>query len=91
MGFGKMLQQVWITLTTFFMALEKGSSAINNLATWADESTGTFVDEARTERAKKLAALNAELATAEATSQATIQAAAATTASKNQATAPAAP
>lgn len=59
---GKTLQQLWLALTTFFMALEKGSSAVNNLATWADEATGTFVDEARIERQKKLAKLHAELA-----------------------------
>lgn len=37
-----------------FSAAEKGASAVNNLATWADESSGVFVDEARHSRAEKL-------------------------------------
>lgn len=49
-----------------FSAAEKGASAVNNLATWADESSAVFVDEARhnrKERAKefmKQAKLTAE-------------------------------
>lgn len=37
-----------------FSAAEKGASALNNLATWADESTGTFTDEARHNRQKRI-------------------------------------
>ena len=37
-----------------FSAAEKGASAVNNLATWADESSGVFVDEARFNRAEKI-------------------------------------
>jgi hypothetical protein len=37
-----------------FSAAEKGASAVNNLATWADESSGVFVDEARFNRSEKI-------------------------------------
>lgn len=40
--------------TQLFSAAEKSASAFNNLATWADESSGVFVDEARHNRAEKI-------------------------------------
>lgn len=43
-----------------FSAAEKGASALNNLATWADESTGTFTDEARHNRQQRINAMMAE-------------------------------
>lgn len=46
----QMLAQLWAALSTFFMAFEKGASSINNLCEWADESSASFVDEARIKR-----------------------------------------
>lgn len=43
-----------------FSAAEKGASAINNLATWADEASGVFVDEARHNRNERVKAMLAE-------------------------------
>lgn len=43
-----------------FSAAEKGASALNNLATWADESTGTFTDEARHKRQVRINEMLAE-------------------------------
>ena len=40
--------------TQLFSAAEKGASALNNLATWADESSGTFTDEARYNRNERI-------------------------------------
>jgi len=45
-----MLNQLFTAMATFFMAFEKGASAINNLTEWADESSASFVDEARIKR-----------------------------------------
>jgi hypothetical protein len=45
-----MLNQLFSAIAVFFMAFEKGASAVNNLAEWADESSASFVDEARIKR-----------------------------------------
>lgn len=37
-----------------FSAAEKGASALNHLATWADEAAGTFEDEARHKRQERI-------------------------------------
>lgn len=37
-----------------FGAAEKSASALNNLATWADEASGTFTDEARHNRNERV-------------------------------------
>lgn len=62
MGFGSTLVQLWTTLATILSAIELFAKGIKNLGMWTDEATSTFVDEARVERQKKLAKLNAELA-----------------------------
>ena len=56
-----MFKQIFTTISMYFIAFEKIASASNNIATWADESTAAFADEARIERQKKLAKLKQEL------------------------------
>lgn len=51
---GQAFNAMFAALFMFFSATEKAASAVNNLATWADESSGVFVDEARHTRAEKL-------------------------------------
>ena len=60
--------QFFATIIMFFKALEHSASAVNHLATWADESAGAFSDEARIERQKKLNGLNRELTASATTS-----------------------
>ena len=55
-----MFQQVFAAIAMFFASAEKIGKATNHLATWAEESAGAFADEARVQRAAKLAKLNAE-------------------------------
>ena len=45
----------------YFLAFTKIAQTANNFADWAEESSAAFADEARIERAKKLAKLKAEL------------------------------
>lgn len=75
MGFGATLAQLWATLITLLKGIEAFAHGFKNLGDWTNESTATFVDESRIVRKKKLAALQAELATEEAEAQATIKAA----------------
>lgn len=56
-----MFKQFFMAITVLFMAAEKSAKAIDHLATWSEETAGAFADEARIERAKKLANLKAEL------------------------------
>lgn len=70
MGFGSTLVQLWATLSTILSAIELFAKGIKNLGMWTDEATSTFVDEARVERQKKLAKLNAELAHTQSTAAA---------------------
>ena len=56
-----MFKQLFLTITLFFVAVEKVASATNHLATWSDETAAAFADEARIERQKKLAILKADL------------------------------
>jgi hypothetical protein len=52
----------FLFLTKLFSAAEKTASSLNNLATWADESSGVFVDESRHKRKQLLKAQEAEAA-----------------------------
>ena len=54
-GFFAMLRGFYNALFTLSNAINTSAKAIDNLATWADEQTATFVDEARDERALKSA------------------------------------
>lgn len=55
----RMFTQLWAAFTVFFAAFEKIAMAANHLSTWAEESAGSFADEARIQRQQKLAALKA--------------------------------
>lgn len=54
-GFFAMLRGFYSALFTLSNAVNTTAKAVDNLATWADEQTATFVDEARDERALKAA------------------------------------
>lgn len=56
-----MFKQLFAAFTMYFFAFEKIAKTANNFADWAEESSAAFADEARIERAKKLAKLKAEL------------------------------
>lgn len=55
-----MLKQFFRALEVLFTSMEKLASATNHLSTWAEESAGSFADEARVQRLAKLNALNKE-------------------------------
>jgi uncharacterized protein with GYD domain len=47
---GYAFKAMFAFFTQLFSAAEKGASALNHLATWADEAAGTFADKARHDR-----------------------------------------
>ena len=49
-GFFGMLRNIYATVSVASSAVGKFAQAADNLGTWADEQTGSFVDEARMER-----------------------------------------
>lgn len=53
------------SLTTIFSAVDHSAKALEALAITAEETAGAYCDEARRNRAKQLAQLDAELAVAE--------------------------
>jgi hypothetical protein len=55
MGFFAMLHQIYASVGALFSAVTHGANALDNLGIWAEEQTGTFVDEAREDRQVKLA------------------------------------
>lgn len=59
---GQAFNQLFAALFMLFSAAEKGASTLNNLATWGDESSAVFVDEARHSRKEKLKKQQAEAA-----------------------------
>ena len=59
-GFFGMLRGFYQALFTLSSAINTATKAVDNLATWADEQTATFVDEARDERALKAAQRKAQ-------------------------------
>lgn len=61
-GFFAMLHQVYGAVGTMASAVQRGANAIDNLGQWAEEQTATFVDEARLERAEKVAQIKRRLA-----------------------------
>ena len=54
---GQVFTAIFAFIIQLFSAAEKFASAINNVAMWTDESTGTFTDEARLKRQKHVQAL----------------------------------
>lgn len=53
-GFFGMLHGIYGTIASLSSAVQKFAQALNNLGDWADEQTGTFVDEARLDRQYKI-------------------------------------
>jgi len=62
MGFFAMLHQIYASIGALFSAITHGANALDNLGIWAEEQTGTFVDEAREDRQVKLAEMRAKRA-----------------------------
>lgn len=60
---GQMFAQFFVTFTTLFAALNKFAATIDNLGTVAEETSQSYVDEARVKRQMQLNQLNKELAT----------------------------
>ena len=63
------VRQFFAALTMLFSAAEKSASALNNVAEWADESTGSFTETARAERKQKLAIHKAKMELIEGTAK----------------------
>lgn len=61
----KSLMQLFAAFTSFFVAAEKLGNTAVNLATWAEEGSAQFSDEARMTRAMKMAEFKRKLAAAE--------------------------
>ena len=59
----QMFKQFFTMLTVLFSAGEKTAKSLDNLATWAEESSGAFADQARIERKKKLQIISAPATT----------------------------
>ena len=57
---GSMFAALFAFITKSFSALERTASAVDNLATWADEASGTFTDKARHERNMRMKAMMEE-------------------------------
>lgn len=51
---GQAFNAFFAFIVQLFTAAEKFASTINNVATWTEESSGQFVDDARHTRAMKL-------------------------------------
>jgi hypothetical protein len=62
-AFSSAFNQVFIAIALFFTVIEKLFKTADNLATVAEESSGTYKDQARIQRRAKLAALNKEHST----------------------------
>ena len=64
------VRQFFGTLTTTMSAIDHGAKALEHLAITAEETAGAYCDEARSNRAKQLQQLEAELHVATQTTQA---------------------
>lgn len=60
----KMLAQAWKALEVLFKSFERIANSINNLAEWGEETSASFVDEARNTRAKAMVLAKKDLAAA---------------------------
>ena len=59
-GFFGMLHTIYNAVGAMASAVGRGASALDNLGQWAEEQTGSFVDEARMDREEKLEERRAE-------------------------------
>lgn len=57
---GQVFTALFAFFTQLFSAAERGASALNHIATWADEAAGTFEDEARHNRNERVKAMMKE-------------------------------
>ena len=57
-----MIQAICRAVTKLAGAAEKGASAVDHLAGWADDTAAAFADQARVDREARLEILNAQLA-----------------------------
>lgn len=57
----QMLKQFFQMFYVLFSAGEKGARAIEHLATWSEETAGSFADESRLQRQAKLRDMSKEL------------------------------
>ena len=64
------IRQFFGTLTTTMSAIDHGAKALEHLAVTAEETAGAYCDEARSNRAKQLQQLEAELHMATETAKA---------------------
>ena len=64
------VRQFFGTLTTTMSAIDHGAKALEHLAVTAEETAGAYCDEARSNRAKQLQQLEADLYVAEQTTRA---------------------
>ena len=64
------VRQFFGTLTTTMSAIDHGAKALEHLAITAEETAGAYCDEARSNRAKQLQQLEADLHVAEQTTKA---------------------
>ena len=53
-----MFKQLFSMFNAFFIAGEKLGNTAVNFATWAEEGSGAFADQARADRKKKLESVN---------------------------------
>jgi hypothetical protein len=56
----EMFRQVFSTITTLFGAIERGATAIDNYASWAEAESAAFAAESAIERSKRLTLLKAQ-------------------------------
>ena len=62
LNFGTTLRTVYAAIAGMADAVGSFAKALQNIGSWADETTATWSDEARIERAKRVAELERELA-----------------------------
>lgn len=65
-----MLKQFFSMITVLFSAGERVAKAADNMASWAEETSGQFNDVARAERKQKLAIHNAKMKLIDGTAEA---------------------
>ena len=69
------VRQFFGTLTTTMSAIDHGAKALEHLAVTAEETAGAYCDEARSNRAKQMKQLEAELIIADKTAAKAVKAA----------------
>ena len=64
-GFFGMLHGIYGAVAALASAAQRGANALDNLGQWAEEQTGSFVDEARIDRQEKIEVLKRRRAEAQ--------------------------